>query len=299
MSKRSQTLLQQGVISDRELQIDEEKVTNARIALKNAQEKLNSDQDKLDEVKAAVKDAESEQRKAAFDMRRGQEKLREIQQQLSDRAVKAPMNGNVLKLEVNSGNGVKTESQLLTLGNPAKEIVRLKLTTLNAAKVKINQIARVSTIGPNPKVFIGRVISLSPQATTSTSGDESGSSMGSSSGNQAKVDAIVLLNKPSRTLIPGSQVSVEVIQDQRQNVLTIPLEVLQTGERPFVWVKDQEARVQKREVTLGLQGLTMVEIKSGLREGDQVIQVLPTQTITPNTPVQESSISPNSREEAQ
>jgi HlyD family secretion protein len=291
--KKSQELLQMGVISDRELQIDEEKVTNARIAVNNAQEKLNSDQDKVDEAKAAVKDAESEQRKAAFDMRRGQEKLREIQQQLSDRAVKAPMNGIVLKLEVNSGNGVKTESKLLTLGNPAKEIVRLKLTTLNAAKVSINQVARVSTIGPNPKVFIGRVISLSPQATTSTSDGGTASMMGSSSSNQAKVDAIVQLDKPSRTLIPGSQVSVEVIQQQRQNVLTIPLEVLQTGDRPFVWVNDQQARVQKREVNLGLQGLTTVEVKSGLRQGEQVVQVPPTQTITPNTPLQDTSISPN------
>lgn len=291
--KRTQGLFQQGVISDRELEIDEDKVSNARVTLKNLEDKLKTDQDKVDEARAAVKDAESEQRKAAFDVRRGEEKLRELQQQLSDRALKAPTDGIVLKLEVNPGNGVKTESKLLTLGNPAKEIVRLKLTTLNAAKVSINQVARVSTIGPNPKMFTGKVISLSPQATTSTPGSDGASMMGSSSSNQAKVDAIVQLDKPSRTLIPGSQVSVEVVQQQRQNVLTIPLEVLQTGDRPFVWVKDQQARAQKREVNLGLQGLTMVEVKSGLRQGEQVVQVPPTQTITPNTPLQETSISPN------
>ncbi|MBW4631658.1 MAG: HlyD family efflux transporter periplasmic adaptor subunit [Iphinoe sp. HA4291-MV1] len=287
--KISQELLQQGVISDRDLQTNEENLTNARIALKNAEDKLETDRDKVDEARAAVKDAESEQHKAAFDVRRGDQKLRELQQQLSDRALKAPTDGIVLKLEVNPGNGVKTESKLLTLGNSTKEIVRLKLTTLNAAKVRINQVARVSTIGPNPKVFIGKVINLSPQATTSTSSDEPGLSLGtgSSSGNQAKVDARVLLDKPSKKLIPGSQVSVEVIQQQRQNVLTIPLEVLQTGERPFVWVKDEKARAQKREVTLGLQGLTTVEVKSGLREGDQVVQVPPTQIITPNAPLQE------------
>ncbi|WP_081402884.1 efflux RND transporter periplasmic adaptor subunit [Scytonema hofmannii] len=288
--KRSQELMQLGIIPDRELESNEERVTDARVALRNAEDKLETDKQKVNEALAAVKDAESEQRKAALDTRRGQEKLRELEQQLSDRFLKAPIDGIVLKLEVNSGNGVKTESKLLTLGNPAKEIVRLKLTTLNAAKVRINQVARVSTIGPNPKVFNARVINLSPQATNPTSSGDSGSSfMGSSSGNQTKVDAIVSLDQPSKTLIPGSQVSVEVIQDRRINVLIIPLEVLQTGERPFVWVKDRESRAQKREVTLGLQALTAVEVKSGLREGDRVVQVAPTQTMTPNSPIQETS----------
>jgi HlyD family secretion protein len=76
-----------------------------------------------------------------------------------------------------------------------------------------------------------------------------------------------------------------VIQDQRQNVLMIPLEVLQTGEQAYVWVKNQKGTAQKREVTLGLQTLTTVEVKSGLSEGDQVVQVPATQTITENTPI--------------
>jgi HlyD family secretion protein len=284
--KRSQELMQLGIIADRELQGDEERVTDARVVLRNAEEKLETDKQKLNEVLTAVKDAESEQRKAALDLRRGQQKLRELQQQLSDRVLRAPIDGIVLKLEINPGDGVKTESKLVTLGNSAKEIVRLKLTTLNAAKVRINQVARVSPISPNPKVFSARVISLSPQATSPISGGESGSSfMASSSANQAKVDAIVSLDKPSKTLIPGSQASVEVIQDQRQNVLMIPLEVLQTGEQAYVWVKNQKGTAQKREVTLGLQTLTTVEVKSGLSEGDQVVQVPATQTITENTPI--------------
>jgi HlyD family secretion protein len=283
----SQNLFKRGLISQDELQADKEKVTDCQAAIKTAQEKLQSEKDKVDEALIAYKDAETEQRNALLDVQRGQNKLREIQQQLGDRIVKAPFNSIVLKLNVNPGDGIKTEGRLLTLGDPTKEMVKLQLTTLNAAKVHLNQLVRVSTIGPNAKIFTGRLISLSPQATPSNSEEGGVASMSRGSDSQARVNATAILDKPSGTLIPGSQVSVEVVLQQRQNVLTIPLEALQQGNRPFVWIQDQNGKAQKREITLGLQGLTTTEVKSGIKSGEQIVQPPPNQTLTPGTPLQE------------
>jgi HlyD family secretion protein len=248
----------------------------------------------------AYKDAEAEQRNALLDVQRGQDKFREAQQQLSDRLVKAPFPSVVLKININPGDGVKTEGKLMTLGDPSKEMVKLQLTTLNAAKVRLNQRVRVSTIGPNAKTFTGRLISLSPQAVPPGSeGDGGGMMMGGSGGSdsQARVNAIAILDKPSGTLIPGSQVSVEVVLQQRRNVTTIPLEVLQQGDRPFVWVKDGNGKAQKRDIVLGLQGLTNAEVKSGLHAGEQIVQPPPNQNLTPGTPLQiESNATPSESE---
>jgi HlyD family secretion protein len=282
----SQNLFKRGLISQDELQGDKEKVSDAQAAIKTAQEKLQGDKDKMDEASIAYRDAEVEQRNALLDVQRGQNKLREIQQQLSDRLVKAPFNSIVLKLNVNPGDGVKTEGKLLTLGDPSKEIVKLQFTTLNAAKVRLNQLIRVSTIGPNAKTFTGRLSSLSPQATPPNTEEGGVQPAGAGSDSQARVDATAMLNKPSGTLIPGSQVSVEVVLQRRQNVLTIPLETLQQGDRPFVWIKDANDKAQKREIRLGLQGLAAAEVKSGLRTGEQIVQPPPNQSLTPGTPLQ-------------
>jgi HlyD family secretion protein len=282
----SQDLFKRGLISQDELQGDKEKVSDAQSAIKAAQEKLQGEKEKVDEASIAYKDAEVEQRSALLDVQRGQDKLREIQQQLSDRLVKAPFNSIVLKLNVNPGDGVKTEGKLLTLGDPSKEIVKLQFTTLNAAKVHLNQLVRVSTIGPNPKTFTGRLISLSPQATPPNSEEGGAPTAGGGSDSQTRVNATAILDKPSGALIPGSQVSVEVVLQRRQNVLTIPLETLQQGDRPFVWVKDASGNAQKREITLGLQGLSTAEVKSGLRPGEQILQPPPNQNLTPGTPLQ-------------
>jgi HlyD family secretion protein len=295
----SQNLFQKGLLSQDELQADKEKVSDAQAAIKTAEEKLQGEKDKVDEALIAYKDAEAEQRNALLDVQRGQDKYREAQQQLSDRLVKAPFPSVVLKINVNPGDGVKTEGKLLTLGDPSKEMVKLQLTTLNAAKVRLNQRVRVSTIGPNAKTFTGRLISLSPQAVPPGSEGEGGGMMmsGTGSDSQARVNAIAILDKPSGTLIPGSQVSVEVVLQQRKNVLTIPLEALQQGDRPFVWVKDSSGKAQKREITLGLQGLTSAEVKSGLRAGEQIVQSPPSQNLTSGTPLQiESNAAPSDNE---
>jgi HlyD family secretion protein len=77
-------------------------------------------------------------------------------------------------------------------------------------------------LGPNPKQFSGRVDSLYILA-------QSGNSKGnddSNQGSQPTVPATVRLDAPTRTLIPGSQVNVEIILQQRQKVVVLNTEVI-------------------------------------------------------------------------
>jgi HlyD family secretion protein len=256
--QESQTLLDQGYISEDDLQ---------------------TDQDAVDQALSALKDAVVEERKAELDVQNGRETLNLLQQQLRDRVITAPLDGVVLQVYVNAGDAIATDTKLLTLGDPNQEIVALKLTTLDAAKVNLNQTARVREIGPDPQIYLGRLVDISPQVTlpdqSSGSSEESG-----------RVDAQVLLNQPSRRLIPGSSVSVEILVDQRHNVVVVPTEVIQWAEpTPFVWMQDDRGKAQKHKIVLGLEGLQQVEVTSGLAAEDEVVLVPPGVTLTPGTPL--------------
>jgi len=266
--KESQELLRQGFIPETEVQGDRDKVDDARSELKNA---------------------EVEQHKAELDQQKGQAALREIQNRLGDNRLNSPMDALILQVDVKPGDGAKREASLLTLGDPSRENVSLQLTTLNASQVRINQVARISMIGPNPKTFLGRVVSLSPQAAS----PKSESSWGSQP--QAKVDAVVALDRPSRVLIPGSAVSVEIVLNQRRNVLSLPLDAVQQAEdTPFVWIKNTAGKAEKRPVKLGLQSLTMAEILSGLKDGDTVAIPPPNQSLTSGAALQAGDVSVDS-----
>jgi RND family efflux transporter MFP subunit len=228
---------------------------------------LQSDKATVDSSRSTLRDAQVEMQKMDLDQRSNQQKLETLQRQLQDTTLISPINGLVLSLNVANGDGVRTEAKLLSLGDPDQETIKLQLTPLNAAKVQINQTARVQMIGPAPKIFTGRVISLSPQASTGDPNTPITSNTG-----QATVAAQVLLDTASNALIPGSMVSVEIITEQRRNVVTVTPDLIQQGTaEPFVWKLDDQDRAKQQPITLGLIGLQMVEVSSGLNPGEQIV----------------------------
>lgn len=304
--QQDEALAKRGFISGDELQQQKDKVREAESKLRDAVSVVTTDtvelqrlqaeqqqpqelQDKVMQAQSDLQQARSEVNTNSRELQRLQVELQSIQQQLQNNVVTAPIAGKVLDLKVKDGDGVKPGDILLALGNPAQELVSLQLSTLNAAKVRVNQKTRIKVIGPNAQPFTGRVTSLYPQAIAPDSNEQS--SQGQSG--QVKVPATVQLDKPSGTLIPGSQVSVEIIQEQRQNVVALDLAaIVRSRSSPFVWIRDTQGKAQKRPVTLGLEGVTTVEVKSGLRPGEQVILPPPETPIQSGVPVIPSSSPP-------
>lgn len=252
-----------------------------------AQQLLQEQEDAVRTSMASLRDTEAEAGIAALRIRSLQLQRQGIEQQLKDTVVTAPLNGTVLGVNVKDGDGVEFRTNLLTLGDPKQVVVKLQLSTLNAAQVRVNQLARVSAIGPNPQTFTGSVQSLYPQALAP---EEAQKQEGGSQSDQTTVPATVRLNTPTRTLLPGSRVNVEIILEQRLHVIVLTTEAIQRSEaRPFVWIKDSQNQAQKRDINLGLEGLVKVEITSGLRAGENVIvppvdsQLKPGMPVTPET----------------
>jgi HlyD family secretion protein len=297
-----QALLQKGFIAGNEVRSQEDLVRNAQATLREAKFTVSSDivdiqslqlqrQQKKQELEAQLNPAASELRQAEIELSRNNRELQRVEleykekeQGLKRNIVPAPITGKILNINVKTGDGVKLGDSLLTAGNPEEELVKLQLSTLNASRVQPNQLARISVIGPNPKQFLGRVEKLSLQAVPS---EGQGNNRGQSS---SAVPATVKLDTPSNTLIPGSQVNIEIVLKQRQNVVILDTEAVARSEsKPFVWVRDSQGKAQKRLVTIGLEGLTQVEIISGLRAGDKVAIAPPEPPLKPGMPVVEES----------
>lgn len=294
-----EVLDRKGFIPGNELQEQKEQVRNAEFAVRDAQTTVNADilelqrlqaeeqgssqlQDKVIEAQAQLQEARTAVNTDRSELQRLQVERESIQQQLQNNIVTAPIAGKVLDVNVKDGDGLKPGDVLLTLGNPAQELVNLQLSTLDATKVRVNQKVRIRVMESDAKFYGAQVKSVYPQAIAQE--DNQNSSQRQST--QAKVPAIVQLDEPTGNLIPGSQVSVEIIQEQRQNVLTLDSSAIERFEsKPFVWIRDDYGRAQKRAITLGLEGKTNVEVRAGLRLGEQVILPPPETLLQPGTPV--------------
>ncbi|NJL79201.1 MAG: efflux RND transporter periplasmic adaptor subunit [Richelia sp. SM2_1_7] len=244
------------------------------------QKRATPEQEKLLSARSELREAISTVQNQKTELQRAKVERNSINEQLKNNLVTAPISGKILDVQVKDGDGMETGKVLLVLGNPRQEIVKLQLATLEAGKVKVNQLVRVKTIGPSAKEFFGRIKNIHPIATSS---DDIGGGYSGASG-QAKVPATIELDRPSGDLIPGSQVSVEIVVEQRKQVVAVDLEAVQRDEgETFVWIKDAQNKAQKRKVTLGLEGANKVEIKSGLKAGEKMIMTLPDVILKPGT----------------
>lgn len=213
---------------------------------------------------AEVRSAQLQLEQVLLDSRALDIKAQELQQELESKQIQSPGPAVILDLMVQKGSVVETGSKLMVLGDPSRELVYLELSPLRAQQVRPLQTVRVQPLGPEASTYTGQVKEIALLA-GSGEGDDSRNSQGD-------LEVIVALDVPSGTLIPGTQVSVDIILDQRTDVVKVDAGAIQQSEEgPFVWVVEDDTTAQKQPVSVGLEGLTEVEIIDGLDDGDTIV----------------------------
>jgi RND family efflux transporter MFP subunit len=97
------------------------------------------------------------------------------------------------------------------------------------------------------------------------------------------------------SITPGMYANAYLQLGHRENILTIPLLAVQRqGSQATVMVLDQQNRVELRRVALGIQGSNLVEVTSGLQQGDRVLlgdqsRYRPGERVTPRVQQQPAS----------
>jgi RND family efflux transporter MFP subunit len=78
---------------------------------------------------------------------------------------------------------------------------------------------------------------------------------------------------PAYEIVPGMYATVEIPLRQVDNAVTVPVQAVQTSSETngVVLVVDADHHIERRNVTIGIQSATDVEILSGLRENERVI----------------------------
>jgi RND family efflux transporter MFP subunit len=80
------------------------------------------------------------------------------------------------------------------------------------------------------------------------------------------------LKNSDNKLLPGMYADVTMNVQRSGTGLTLPIQAVdQTTNPPFTYVVDSQGRIEKRELRLGIQSPTRVEVVSGIKEGDRVV----------------------------
>ncbi|GAB1431211.1 efflux RND transporter periplasmic adaptor subunit [Ignavibacteria bacterium] len=251
--------------------------------------------DELDRTTAAALQAESRYQSALKDYDRARAALRQVQAQASRTTIYSPMEGTVTKLVVEQGEKVVGTAQM-----QGTEMMRIaNLTVMNAwvdvdendvVLVKIGDTAKVSIDALPDAELSGVVYEIAHSAKVSGAGTQE---------EVTNFEVRIRIIDSEKRLRPGMSCNVDIETETHRNVLAAPLQAvtvrenagnaapdisgsgIQTEEnknaekmnkkpQSIIFLNNKN-RAKSVNVETGLSDRGYIEIKSGLKEGDEII----------------------------
>ncbi|MBV7274766.1 efflux RND transporter periplasmic adaptor subunit [Clostridium thailandense] len=216
------------------------------------------------------------------DIKLAEKNLADKEETLSKSTISTPISGIVTTLSVKNGEIVTNEKLIATITDTAKMQVTLAVDELDINKVQIGQTTTVKIDDIENKTFTGIVESIAQSGTTTN--------------NVTTYDVIVTINNPENVKI-GMNANVTIAVQSKANVLTVPVEaIVEKNGKKYVMVQDTQKSPSSSssskkdsnnttpgklvEVKTGLKNKTLIEITSGVTEGQTVMTELSESTST-------------------
>ena len=252
------------------------------------QRKLDS-QSRLDAAEAAYKVEVARYESALGDVARAKAALKQAQDSLSKTSIYAPMAGVVTELRREQGEiaigSQFQEDVIMVISDLAEMEVQLDVDENDIVSVAIGDPATIEVDALLDQELSGTVYEISNSAKVSAS---------QTTNQKTEFEVKVAIKEKRSELRPGMTASADIVTETKQSALSVPiqcvtvrtLEQLQSGKggeeaaSGFKADKDgfvqvvfvlEDGKAMARQVETGIQSDILIEISSGLSEGDTVI----------------------------
>jgi len=246
---RTQRLVSSGVASQSQLEDAEQRLAVREATLDAARSQFNMAQSGLARAQAALVQPDQSGR--------GEDDTCCVE-------IRAPIDGEVLEVNVISERPVAAGKTLLSIGQPDDLEIVADLLSSDAVRLAPGAPAIVERWG-GPNALEARLVSIDPSARTKIS------ALGIE---EQRVDAVFELVTPPEEragLGDGFSVFLRIVEWQADDAVQVPLSALwRDGDRWAVFVVEDGAAV-RRDVEVGRQNARTAQVLSGLEPGETVI----------------------------
>ncbi|MGD8535801.1 MAG: efflux RND transporter periplasmic adaptor subunit [Candidatus Aminicenantes bacterium] len=193
----------------------------------------------------------------------GKTKIADLQ---VDTVIKSQVEGTILERRVNEGDPVvpltsyQAGTELLLLADMNSLIFKGTVDEIDVGKLEEGMTAELK-IGAIPdEKILGTLTKISPKAKQQE--------------NATLFDVEIEITQRGKKMIrAGYSANAELVINKAENTLFIPERLVEFNEeKTYVEIMDENGKVIKREVEIGLSDGINVEIKDGLSEGEEVVE---------------------------
>jgi RND family efflux transporter MFP subunit len=247
------------------LQMEQAKASYA-VAEANHKDALRN-MERMERLKSenAVSEQQYEQLKLAFDaadaqLQQARAALNLANHNLDVSIMKAPFGGIIASKNAEVGDvinpmmgGISSSSGVLTLMDLSRVKIEIEVSSQDIARIKKGMAAFLHVDAFPDKIFPGQVSIVNFTADPTT----------------RKFSVQITANNPELLLRPNTFGEVTLEITTHEDALVIPqIAVL---ENKYVFIAQEDNTVVRKEISLGLQNTDMVEILTGVQEGELVV----------------------------
>ncbi len=185
-----------------------------------------------------------------------QESVNAAYRAFQDSVILSPLDGVVTAQTPVPGQNVTAADTIAQVIDFNKVVFNADVDEADISKISIGQRVEVTLDAYGDRIFKGTVTDILPQTKTASNGG-------------TVVTVKITMDDQSIRQISGLNGSVNILIKQIDNVLSVPQDAVTSDN--LVVIKENNSYVAKK-VTTGFQSDTDVEITSGLKEGDLVLQ---------------------------
>ena len=169
--------------------------------------------------------------------------------------IRAPISGIVSQRFIKVGNMIKMDQPVFSITDFDPLLAVLHVPEKEMSKLQFGLPAEITADALPNAIFQGKILRISPIVDAGT----------------GTIKVTVEVKDKSRRLKPGMFTRVNIVYDEHENTLLVPKDaVLSQDSETMVFVVKKN-KVVKREVEIGYENSTHVEIVSGVNIGDIIV----------------------------
>lgn len=191
--------------------------------------------------------------------RQAREKVRTLEAQMKENVLIAPISGVISRFDARIGEVVTLGQTIARVVAPGATLLESRVPESDIAKIALGMKAKITFDSlSNDDVFEGEVVRIDPAATVVQ--------------DVVSYKVRFRLVRGDDRLKEGMTGNIDIETAKRSGVLWVPYRSLaKEGLKTYAEVKRSETDFEKVEVVTGLEGDEgTIEVKSGLKEGDEV-----------------------------
>lgn len=225
-------------------------------AVENAKDSMENMADSVESAKESIEDAESS--------------LEEVIDTKTDYSITAPISGKVIRKDALGGDTINSQSSLCVIYDLSSVTFEMYVDELDVKSVAVNQEVNITADALENTEIHGVVTNISLESTTS--------------GGVTQYPVTVRIDEVGE-LLPGMNVTGEIVIEKAEGVLAIPADALMRGDVVYVKdasaadtgntkAEDAEAADQSPKENLFASnipdGFKAVQVETGLTDGDYI-----------------------------